>query len=178
MYNYPGRGQPPRTTVFPTTSRHGRLAYLDPATLPPVPDDAAVAGQDAQSVGFRSLSANLLARLGPPIYQPAEPLATSTSSIVLTTSHQPLPVGGAMADSDEQALSNRVRTIYPACPESGDLPNSPALHSRPFVRVFPPAAITQTNPLVLAHSQGPEPGAISRELTRIKHVLWFISTKI
>ena len=161
MYNYPGRGQPPRTTVFSATSRHGRLAYLDPATLPPVPDDAAVAGQDAQSVGFRPLSANLLARLGPPIYQPAEPLATSTSFIVLTTSHQPLPVGGPMADSDEQALPHRVRTIYPACPESGDLPNSPALRSRPFVHVLLPTAVIKTNPLALARSQGLEPGAIS-----------------
>ena len=103
MYNYPGRGQPPRTTVFPTTFRRGRLAYLDPATLPPAPEDAAITGQDDQSMDSRTCSANLLARLGPSIYQPADQPATSTSPIVLATSPRPLLRGGSMADSGEHA---------------------------------------------------------------------------
>jgi len=160
MYNYSGRTQLPRTTVFPTTSRHGRLAYLDPATLPPISDDAAIPEQDDQSLGLRPRTANLLARHGPPIPQPADRPTTSTSSIELTTSPRLLPSCGPMADTDEQASAHRIRTIYPARPESGDLPISPAVHTWPFVCAFQLTDETQTNPLATAHPEGPVHGGI------------------
>ena len=160
MYNYPGRGQPPRTTVFPTTFRRGRLAYLDPATLPPAPEDAAITGQDDQSMDSRTCSANLLARLGPSIYQPADQPATSTSPIVLTTSPRPLLRGGSMADSGEQAPAHRHRTIYPAHPGDGVLPTLLAAHANPNARVSHPTDELQTNSLALARTEGPTRGVI------------------
>ena len=110
----------------------------------------------------RTCSANLLARLGPSIYQPADQPATSTSPIVLTTSPQPLLRGGSMADSGEQAPAHRHRTIYPAHPGDGVLPILLAAHAYPNARVSHPTDELQTNSLALARTEGPTRGVIVR----------------
>ena len=161
MNNYPTRDQLPHAPASSTSSQRGKTACLGPAAHSSASADAAITEQDPQPMDPRTRTANLLARLGAPISQPAELPATSTSPDASIAHPRPGQWGESMTDLDEQAPAHRVRTIFPTRPENGVLPVSAVAPRRSFARVFQPAVVSQTNPRALAHSEGPVHGGIS-----------------